>query len=50
MDTSGTCRAASPGTPGAVCHEGFEKNWLAPPPDADGVPSAALSFHEVSGM
>jgi hypothetical protein len=36
--------------PGPVCHDGFAKIVLAPPPLADGVPSATLSFQVVSGM
>src|SRR5579864_4740186 len=47
---SGTCRALSPGTPAPTCQEGFVKNVLAPPPVAEGCPSATLSFQEISGM
>src|ERR1039458_9145636 len=49
-DTSGTSLAPSAGTPVPICHDGLEKNTLAPPPLADGVPLIALSFQEVSGM
>ena len=37
MAKSGTWREWSFGTPAPVCHDGLEKNMLAPPPEAEGV-------------
>jgi len=47
---SGTWRALSLGTPDPTCQDGFAKKELAPPPDADGEPSIALSFQPISGI
>jgi hypothetical protein len=35
MAISGTSRWPSAGTPVPVCHEGFAKKALAPPPEAE---------------
>src|SRR5436305_10640907 len=56
---SGTSRLPSAGTPAPVCHAGLSKKpapepRLAPPPDAENPPPAAISavvsFHPFSGM
>src|SRR3954467_11642533 len=49
-EMSGTMRAFTLGTPAPVCHEGFGKILLAPPPDAARPFSAKVSFHAASGM
>src|ERR1035437_4514374 len=48
-EISGTLRALLFGTPRPVCHVGWAKTVLAPPPPAPGLPGV-LSFQTVSGM
>jgi hypothetical protein len=48
-EMSGTSRLPSVGTPVPLCHEGFEKIVLAPPPVAD-KPDMSESFQAFSGM
>ena len=48
-EISGTLREPLFGTPRPVCHAGWPKTVLAPPPPAAGLPDV-LSFHTLSGM
>src|ERR1700686_996032 len=52
IERSGTSRLPSFGTPGPVCQgaSAFVKKMLAPPPVAERVPFAAVSFQAFSGI